>query len=95
MDSEVFKSDIDILRSIVGDQKYLEIKKEFAGSSLYIPKMNKDLNYAPIYADLDAGLSFKQIARKHNYTVVWVQKLYNQYRRMKYPVKKEVQHSLF
>lgn len=90
-----FKSDVEILKDIVGVEMYEQIKNEFGGASIYIPKNDKDIDYAPIYADIEAGLSFKLIAKKYNYTVVWVQKIYHIYRSKKFPKKQEIQHSLF
>ncbi len=94
MEAEIFKSDIELIREIIGEDAYNRLHREFAGTSIYIPKFS-NVDYAPVFADFELGLSFRQIARKHNYTVVWVQKLYNRFLRERFPRKQEKQLELF
>jgi Mor family transcriptional regulator len=88
-------TDIDILKNVVGNELFEKIQDQFGGSSIYIPKKSI-LQYDSIFDDFDNGLDLKQIARKYNYTVVWVQKLYNSYLKEKYPLSNNLkQKELF
>lgn len=90
----VESKDSDILKNIVGDELYQKISYEFGGDYIYIPKPRK-ICKNEIYVDFENGDDFRVIARRYDYTVKYVEKIYRDYLRAKRGVRKETQRELF
>jgi len=86
--------DSDILKNIVGNELYKKISYEFGGDYIYIPKPRK-LAINEIYVDFENGDDFRVIARKYDYTVKYIEKIYRDYLSIKRGVRKEQQKELF
>ena len=62
-------TDFDLIVEVIGEEKALKLAEVFQGSSIYFPKIiftNK--KHESLIADYKAGLSYRQLSQKYEYT---------------------------
>ena len=76
MTSCSFKTDMEILRDLVGPEVYADIVKEFGGQAIYIARRPpRDELYDQIRAEHQDGARYRDLARKYNYSEVYIRRL--------------------
>lgn len=76
MENITLSSDLEDLQRIVGDDLFLKICKHFEGTSIYFSKnITRDIQKQLIIKDYDNGASYKELAKKYNYSEVWIREL--------------------
>lgn len=69
-------SDLNDLQEILGDELFYKVCKHFEGTSIYFSKnITRDIQKQLIVKEFDEGASYKELARKYNYSEVWIRDL--------------------
>ncbi|MBN2546549.1 MAG: helix-turn-helix domain-containing protein [Spirochaetes bacterium] len=78
MEINNLSADMSDLKDITGDEIFLKICRHFEGTSIYFSKgITRDIQKQLILADYDKGMSYKDLAKKYNYSEVWIREVCN------------------
>jgi Mor transcription activator family. len=81
MESCSFKSDMEILRDLVGPEAYAAIVKEFGGQAIYIARRPpRDDIYDKICAEHRSGARYRDLARKYSFSEAYIRRLCRNWR---------------
>ena len=81
MESCSYKSDMEILRDLAGEEVFAAIVKEFGGQAIYIARrQRRDDIYDKICAEHQAGARYRDLARKYNFSETYVRRLCRNWR---------------
>lgn len=78
--NEFIPDDMTLLVEIVGTDKAIEVIKAYEGTSLYFNKnISREIEKAGILQELESGIDYKTVARKHGYTETWIRNIHQEY----------------
>ncbi|MBN2547481.1 MAG: hypothetical protein JXB50_16875 [Spirochaetes bacterium] len=78
MEISNLSTDMADLREITGDEIFLKICRHFEGTTIYFSKgIIRDVQKQFILSDYDAGMSYRELAKKYSYSEMWIREICN------------------